>query len=118
MSAGSAASFVVRVSSALASNNLLIEVSQPPGTELLSGGMRWAGSILPGEVRELHFTLQLPAQEVPPINATATIQSASGAQLAAADVYRQVVALPAALKTTQGRKVSRQGRAVMEYSLR
>ncbi|WP_455222193.1 hypothetical protein [Kaarinaea lacus] len=115
---GNNASFVVRVSSALASNNLVISVNQPEGAELLSGELQWSGSIAQGEVRELRFALRLPERAVPVINVIATIQSASGAQLAATDTYRQSVAMPAGLKVAPGRTVSRHGHPVVEYSLK
>ena len=118
VAAGSSVSFVVRVSSALASDSLAIRVNQPAGAELLSGDLQWFGSIRPGDVRELRFALRLPGQMVPDIYATATIQSTGGAQLAASDVYRQSMALPTGLKVIPGRTVSRQGRSVVEYSLK
>jgi hypothetical protein len=118
VSPGSIASFVVRVSSSLASNNLVVAVSQPAGSELMSGELNWSGGIAQGEVRELRFMLRLPADSVPSITATATILSTQGGQLAASDVYRQAVATPTGLKAAPGRTVSRQGRAVVEYSLK
>jgi hypothetical protein len=115
---GSAASFSVRVSSDVASDNLVVDINLPPGAELLSGDVRWAGGISPGEVRELRVIVRLPADSVPNIAATATIRATNGAQLAASDEYRQAVAMPSAAKITQGKTVSRYGRAVVEYSLK
>jgi len=118
VSPGGAATFVVRVTSSLASDHLVINVIQPPATELLSGELQWTGDIQADQVRELRFVLRLPAAAVPAIEVTATIHSASGGQLAASDVYRQPLALPSAVKILQGRTVSRNGRAVVEYPLK
>lgn len=119
VSPGSVASFVVRVSSSLPSDNLLIVVDLPPASELVSGKLQWRGSIYQGEIKELRFSLKLPPQTIPAINVSASIQAMSGAQLAASAVYRQTMAQPAGVsKTIQGRKVSRKGRTVVEYSLK
>ncbi|MCI0506579.1 MAG: hypothetical protein L0Z73_10775 [Gammaproteobacteria bacterium] len=115
---GTAAAFLVRVSSDIASDNLVVDISLPPGAELLSGDLRWAGGIGPGEVRELRVIARFPADSVPHIAATATIRSTNGAQLAASEEYRQAVAMPSAAKITQGRTVPRNGRTVVEYSLK
>jgi hypothetical protein len=66
----------------------------------------------------LRVIVRLPADSVPNIAATATIRATNGAQLAASDEYRQAVAMPSAAKITQGKTVSRYGRAVVEYSLK
>jgi len=119
VSPGGVASFVVRVSSSLPSDNLSIAVNLPPASKLVSGKLQWRGSILQGEIKELRFSLQLPPQAVPAINASARIQALSGAQLAASAVYRQALVSPAGLsKTNQGRIVSRKGSTVVEFSLK
>jgi len=119
VSSGSVASFVVRVSSSLPSDNLSIAVDLPPASDLVSGKLLWRGSIRQGEIKELRFSLQLPPQTVPAINASASIQALNGAQLAASAVYRQTLAMPAGItKTNQGRIVSRKGSAVVEFSLK
>ncbi len=118
VSSGSVVSFLVSVSSSLPSDNLLIKVDLPNTVSLVSGELQWRGTIHPGEIRELRFSLQLPSGAVPAIHASARIQSPTGAQLAASAVYRQAVATPAGiLKSSQGRKVDRNGRAVVEYSI-
>ena len=119
VSPGSVATFVVRVSSGLPSNNLSIDIDRPQGSALVSGELQWRGSIRQGEIKELRFSLQLATQTVPVIHAAASIQSFNGTQLAASATYRQTMVSPAGLsKANQGRKVSRKGRAVVEYSLK
>jgi len=118
VSAGGAATFVVRVSSAYSSDHLKIEVAQPDGAELLSGALQWSGEILQDETRELRFELRLPQHAVPDINVVATIQSPNGGQLAATDVFHQAVARPSAYKAAPGRTVSRRGHSVVEFSLK
>ena len=116
--AGGRASFVVRVSSTYSSNQLKIQVALPEGAELMSGALQWSGGISQDETRELRFELRLPRDTVPDINVIATIQSSNGGQLAATDVYHQPLATPTAFKVAPGRTVSRQGRSVVEYSLK
>lgn len=119
VSPGSIVSFVVQVSSSLPSNNLRIAVDLPSASELVSGELQWRGSIYQGEIKELRFSLKFPPQSVPAVNASASIQAMSGAQLAASAEYRQAVVQPAGIsKANQGRKVSRKGRTVVEYSLK
>ena len=119
VSPGSVASFVVRVSSSLPSDNFNISVELPQGAALVSGELQWRGTIYLGEIKELRFSLQLPSQAVPEINASASIQDLNGAQLAASAVYRQTIALPTGIsKTKQGRQVSREGRTVVEFPLK
>ena len=118
VSAGSVVSFVVRVSSSLPSDSLNIVVELPAATDLVSGNLNWRGSIAQGEVKELRFSLQLPPQTVPVINASASIQAVNGAQLAASAAYRQLQLMPAGInKINQGRIVPRKGSSVVEFSL-
>ena len=119
VSAGSVVSFVVRVSSSLPSDSLNIVVELPAATDLVSGNLNWRGSIAQGEVKELRFSLQLPPQTVPVINASASIQAVNGAQLAASAAFRQPQLMPAGInKINQGRIVSRKGSSVVEFSLK
>ncbi|WP_455202391.1 hypothetical protein [Kaarinaea lacus] len=119
VSPGSVVSFVVRVSSSLPSDNLHITVELPPASEVMSGELQWSGSIYQGEIKEIRFSLKFPPHTVPVVSASASIQAVNGAQLAASTVYRQAMAQPAGIsKSNQGRKVSREGRSVVEYSLK
>ena len=61
VSPGSVASFVVRVSSSLPSDNLRIIVELPPASELMSGELQWLGSIYQGEIKEINNAIILSA---------------------------------------------------------
>lgn len=119
VSAGSVSTFVVRATSVLPSENFVIEVEAPQGSRWLSGEKRWQGPIAPGKVQELRFTLQMPANAVASISATASIQAGDGSQLAASAVYRQQAISPiGSQKSSAARKVTRDGRPVVEYRVR
>ena len=116
---GAVVAFLVRASSSLPSENLLIQANLPQGSELVSGDLQWLGSVMPGQTRELRFSLRLSSGEVPAVHASASIQSPTGAQMAASAVYRQADLAPAGiLKANQERKVNRNGQPVVEYSIK
>lgn len=115
---GANATFVIKASSSLASGAFSIAVTVPEGANILSGQLRWQGPIAPGQVRELRFTVHMPADQPPVVSATAAIQSDNSAQLAASAEYRPSSLLPSGITATQHqRKSLRNGHPVVEYSL-
>jgi hypothetical protein len=117
--AGSLSTFVVRATSILPSENFVIEVLPGQGSRWISGQQRWQGAIVPGQVQEFRFTVQMPITGIPAISVTASIQADDGTQLAASAAYRQQKISPiAAQKSNTVRKVSREGRPVVEYRVR
>jgi hypothetical protein len=94
-------------------------VTVPEGASIVSGQLQWQGPISPGQVRELRITVQLPSDQTPIVTVTAGIQSDNSAQLAASAEYRPSSLLPSGVTATQvKRKSLRNGRPVVEYSLK
>jgi hypothetical protein len=116
---GQASTFIVRATSSMPSDNIVIDVLPTAGSQVLSGALHWQGAVVPGVAKELSFTLLMAGDQVPSVSVTSSIEFAGEQRFAATATYRQETQMPEAFHTiSRERKVLRKGRQVIEYRVK
>ena len=116
---GEVATFTVYATSAIPSENFVIEIRPSAGSELVSGSLRWQGAIFPGQAHESSITLRMAKDSVPTVTVSASLEEGGVIQFAASETYRQQVHTPVAVQTvSKERKVKRKGKQVIEYRVK
>ena len=116
VSRGQASTFKVYAESSIPVENFVIEILPTAGSKLLSGKLKWQGSMVPGVPQELTFTLQMANNGVPSVSVNSSIQMEGAARFAASATYRQQTQSPVGYQSSsKERKATRKGRQVIEY---
>ena len=116
VSRGRASTFKVYAESSIPVENFVIEILPSAGSKVLSGKLKWQGSMVPGVPQELTVTLQMANNAVPSVSVNSSIQMGGDSRFAASATYRQQTQSPVGYQpASKERKASRKGRQVIEY---
>ena len=119
--AGQSFEFDVTVHSAVDANVVNLQIELPDGSNLEAGNLSWSGTLVRDEEKSFNVKVLLPAnfsQQV--IVASAVIGTFEAPQFSARAIYQASsrTVVHAAASTSNSRTVMRNGRRVVEHTLR